>query len=137
MNLKTLAIALAYLIILAASSCNREKQGGDHKDIITLTSENFEDETSTGVILVDFWATWCIPCKAMSPVINEIAAQTKGRVKVCKVDVDQCGELATKFRVTGIPNFIILKDGKEVENLVGIQSKETLVHALQKHVNLQ
>jgi thioredoxin 1 len=73
----------------------------------------------------------------MSPVINEIAAQTKGRVKVCKVDVDQCGELATKFRVTGIPNFIILKDGKEVENLVGIQSKETLVQALQKHVNLQ
>lgn len=88
-------------------------------------------------MLVDFWASWCMPCKAMAPVIDEIAGQTKGKIKVGKVDVDAQGELANRYRVQGIPNFLIFKDGQVVENMVGIQSKEALIQALERHIKLQ
>lgn len=130
-------LLLSMLIIPFLFSCNKEKKSADNKDITTLTTENFDDETATGVVLVDFWASWCMPCRAMAPVIDEIAGQTKGKIKVGKVDVDANGELANRFNVQGIPNFIILKDGKEVENMVGIQSKEALIQALERHIKLQ
>lgn len=137
MKTKTFTIALMTAILITAIACNRDKTTEGHKDIIALTNENFTEETSTGVILVDFWASWCMPCRAMSPVIREIATQTRGRMKVGKVDIDANGDLANRFRVSGIPTFIIMKDGSVVDKLVGIQSKETLIHALQKHVNLE
>ena len=86
--------------------------------------------------MVDFGASWCRPCRVMAPVIDEIAGETKGKIKVGKVDVDANGDLANQFHVQGIPNILILKDGKIVENLVGMQSKETLVQALNKYVHL-
>ena len=128
---------LAILIMPLFFSCKNEKTTAENKDIVTLTTGNFDSETASGVILVDFWASWCMPCKAMAPVIDEIAGQTKGKIKVGKVDVDANGELAKRFNVQGIPNFIILKDGKEVENMVGIQSKEALIQALERHIKLQ
>jgi thioredoxin 1 len=87
--------------------------------------------------MVDFWATWCMPCKAMAPVIDEIASQTKGKVKVGKVDVDKNGPIANQFGIQAIPTIIIFKDGIPVERLVGIQSKAALVNALSKYVSIQ
>lgn len=127
--------AIALSLSLGNSSC--KSGAGSEEGILVLNNDNFDKETAQGVVLVDFWATWCMPCKAMSPVIKELAGQTKGKIKVGKVDVDQNPELSRRFNVQNIPNLIILKDGKEVENLVGVQSKEALIQALEKYVPLQ
>lgn len=113
------------------------KSGSSDKNIITLTTSNFVDETSKGVVMVDFWASWCMPCKAMAPVIEEIADQTKGKVKVGKVDIDANEPLANQYGIQAIPTILILKDGQVVETLVGVQSKAALVNALSKYVTLQ
>jgi len=129
--------ALLPLIIISVSSCKSSNKGSNSDNIVTLTTSNFDNEISKGVVMVDFWATWCMPCKAMAPVIDEIADQAKGKIKVGKVDIDANGELANRYNVQGIPNIIIFKDGTQVENLVGIQSKETLIQALEKYISLQ
>jgi thioredoxin 1 len=120
-------------VILSMVSCN---SGSSSKNITILTTDNFDAKTGKGVVLVDFWATWCMPCKAMAPVIEEIATQTTGKVKVGKVDIDANGSLANQFGIQAIPTFVILKDGKAVETLVGLQSKEAIVNALSKYVSL-
>jgi thioredoxin 1 len=119
-------------VLLILVSC---KSG--EKDSITLTTANFIDQTSKGVVLVDFWATWCMPCKVMAPVIEEIASQTKGKVKVGKVDIDKNVPLAKRFGVQSIPTVMVFKDGQLMETLVGVQSKAALVNALSKYVPLQ
>jgi len=121
-------------LLLSMSSCNNSSENGD---IITLTTENFSSEIAQGVVMVDFWATWCMPCKAMAPVIDEIAGQTKGKVKVGKLDIDKNGPIANQYGIQAIPTILIFKDGLLVETLVGIQSKAALVNALSKHVPLQ
>lgn len=121
-------------VLLGISSCNKGSKNGD---IITLTTENFSSEIAQGVVMVDFWATWCMPCKAMAPVIDEIAVQTKGKVKVGKLDIDNNGPIANQYGIQAIPTILIFKDGLLVETLVGIQSKAALVNALSKHVLLQ
>jgi thioredoxin 1 len=120
-------------VLLTMFSC---KSGSSDKDIVTLTTGNFIEETAKGVVMVDFWATWCMPCKAMAPVIEEIAGQTKGKVKVGKVDIDANGRLANQFGIQAIPTILIFKDGQVVETLVGVQSKAAVVNALSKHVAL-
>lgn len=128
----TLFVIIIASILLTMVSC---KSG--EKDVITLTTGNFVDETSKGVVMVDFWATWCMPCKAMTPVIEEIASQTKGKVKVGKVDIDANGPLANRFGIQSIPTVMIFKDGQLMETFVGVQSKAALVNALSKYVPLQ
>jgi len=111
--------------------------GSADKNIVTLTTDNFVDETGKGIVMVDFWATWCVPCRAMAPVIEEIAGQTIGKVKVGKVDIDQNGPLANRFGIQSIPTVMIFKDGTVVETFIGVQSKAALVNALSKYVPLQ
>jgi len=132
MNKRSLFAILFTSILLTIVSC---KSG--EKEIITLTTSNFVDETSKGVVMVDFWATWCMPCKAMAPVIEEIAGQTKGKVTVGKVDIDKNGPLANRFGIQSIPTVMIFKDGQLMETFVGVQSKAALVNALSKYVPLQ
>ena len=132
---KTSITAIVTLMVfLNLVSC---KSGSTDKNILTLTTENFAGETGKGVVMVDFWATWCMPCKAMAPVIEEIAAQTKGKVKVGKVDVDANAPLANQFGIQAIPTIIIFKDGQAVETLVGIQSKAALINAISKYATLE
>jgi len=128
----SLFLVIIASVVLTMASC---KSG--EKDIITLTTGNFVDETSKGIVMVDFWATWCMPCKAMAPVIEEIASQTKGKVKVGKVDIDKNGRLANQFGIQSIPTVMIFKDGQLMETFVGVQSKAALVNALSKYVTLQ
>ncbi len=130
----TFFLILLVSVSLSQSAC---KSGSASGSILTLTTDNFTAETAQGVVMVDFWATWCMPCKAMAPVIDEIAEHTKGKVKVGKVDIDKNGPLASQFGVQAIPTIIIFNNGKAVETLVGMQSKAALINALSKYVVLQ
>ncbi|MFH0776942.1 MAG: thioredoxin [Patescibacteria group bacterium] len=97
-----------------------------------LTAANFAAETSTGVVLVDFWAAWCGPCQMMNPVVAGIAKDFAGRAKVGKVNIDEEGALAQKFGVMSIPTFKIFKDGVEIATMVGGMAKEKLTAELEK-----
>jgi len=95
---------------------------------ITITKDNFEREVikSEQPVLVDFWASWCGPCKMLSPVISELAEEYEGRVKVGKVNVDEEPELASAFRVASIPTVVLFKDGEVKETSVGYRPKQQL-----------
>ena len=99
---------------------------------VNLTKENFEDEVlqSSLPVLVDFYADWCSPCMALAPVIEEIAGEYAGKVKVCKVNIDKEMELAIRFRVLSIPLLIIFKNGEITQRLLGYCSKEEIVSYL-------
>lgn len=103
-------------------------------DYITLNQQNFDEITSKGVVLVDFWATWCGPCKMMAPNVEEIATEYKGKVIVGKVDVDECQELATRFGIMSIPTLIVFKDGEKKEVLVGYRLKMQIAQVLDKYL---
>ncbi len=95
---------------------------------INVTTENFETEVlkANQPVVVDFWAAWCGPCKMLMPVIEELA-QSQDKIKVCKVNVDEEGALAMKFKVMTIPTLIAFQDGEVIGKLVGVQSKDKIL----------
>mgnify|MGYP001046966644 len=96
--------------------------------VITLTTENFEQEAlnSRVPVLIDFWASWCGPCKMMGPIVDQIAEEMGTNAKICKINIDEQRDFATKYDVMSIPTFILIRDGKEVKRLVGAMPKEEL-----------
>lgn len=96
--------------------------------VIQLTSENFEQEVGEArvPVLVDFWASWCGPCKMMGPVVEQIAQDMGESARVCKINIDEQPELASQYNVMSIPTFILFKEGKEVNRTIGAMPKEEL-----------
>ncbi len=97
-----------------------------------ITSENFEKEVlnSDVPVLVDFWASWCNPCKMMGPVVEEVAKELEGKIKVFKLNVDDERDLAIKYNIMSIPAFLLFKNGKVEKQTIGMQSKEELMRFL-------
>jgi thioredoxin 1 len=85
-------------------------------------------------VLVDFWAEWCGPCRALAPKLEEVAAEYQGKVRVLKIDIDENQETPAKYFVRGIPTLILFKNGQAVHQIVGFQSKENIVSILKRHI---
>jgi thioredoxin 1 len=102
--------------------------------IVTATESNFNDEVlrSQTPVLVDFWAEWCGPCKMIGPVLDELAGEYGGKIKIAKVNIDDNQNLAAQFRVTAIPTLLIFKNGQVMEQMVGAKSKRDLKASLDK-----
>ncbi|HEU5235323.1 MAG TPA: thioredoxin [Terriglobales bacterium] len=104
--------------------------------VAEVTDATFEQSVlkSERPVMVDFWATWCGPCKALAPVVDEVAQAYNGRAKVYKMDVDRNNATPMRYGVRGIPTLLIFKDGKVQEQIVGYVPKDTIQKALDKHV---
>ena len=96
-------------------------------------SANFPTEIATGVVLVDFFATWCRPCQMQVPILNKVAEKLGDKVRILKIDTDKFGDLARQFGVSSIPMLMVFKNGKVVESFVGLQEESVLASALGRH----
>ncbi len=101
--------------------------------VIHATEENFAQEIATGLVLVDFYADWCGPCKMIAPVLEELATELQGVAKIVKVNVDHCPGVASQFKVMSIPTLILFKDGQAVQQTVGFQPKSSLLSLIESH----
>jgi thioredoxin 1 len=98
--------------------------------LVELTESNFDEEVkSAETVLVDFWAAWCGPCQMQGPIVDELA-QARDDVKVCKVNVDEAGTLASRYQVTSIPSLVFFKKGEMVKKVVGVHSMEEIEEIL-------
>ena len=128
-------VVIAVVAILLVRSYYKMKNApavADSELIEHLTAQNFAHKTKNGVVLVDFWADWCMPCKMMAPILNEVAVATDGTATIYKLNVDEQQQVAAQYGIRSIPTMILFKDGKEVERIVGVKSKEAVIASINK-----
>lgn len=102
--------------------------------VLELNESNFSTEINDGIVIVDFWAPWCGPCRKLGPVLEEVAKELEGRVKVCKLNTDDSPKLAQDFAISAIPSVILFKDGAPIERMVGLTPKSTIISNVEKHL---
>ncbi len=128
-----LIMAAAILVIAAGFFFNSYRKIKNLPDveknqkIKDLTDKNFNHQIKNSISLVDFWAPWCMPCKMMASVFNEIAEEADTKVQVCKVNVDQYQALASQYGIRGIPTTVLFRNGKEINRFVGVKTKKFLL----------
>ena len=105
----------------------------DKDNLLHLNDENFTKEIASGLVLVDFHATWCGPCRMIAPIIEQLAGTTKGKAKIGKVDIDQAQDVTANLQITSVPTLILFKDGKEVKRVVGVKDFDYLSQLIDSH----
>ena len=133
--LAVLAVVLIGFLVMIKVARNKMKNTpmvADHEKILTLTDKNFKQQTKNKVVLVDFWASWCAPCRMMAPVLNDVAEELNGNNRIGKVNIEQFQAMAKKFKVRNIPTLLLFKNGIEVKRFVGIKSKDFLLKEIAK-----
>ncbi len=121
-----IVLVLALLFVLAKRKMKSIAQVENHERILTLTDANFTHQIKDNIVLVDFWADWCMPCKMMAPILNDLAANLPEGYTVGKLDVDKNQATAQRFNVRSIPTLVLFKDGKEINRFVGVKTKDFL-----------
>lgn len=129
-----LAVALVAYIAWSYRKLQKAPPPADHPNIKNLTQNNFRQLAGGGLILVDFWAPWCGPCKLVAPILNEIADEQSGKLRIGKVNVDNQQALAVKYKVRNIPTLVLFKNGKEVKRFVGLKPKKALMTELAEYL---
>ena len=104
------------------------------KKVTSLNDADFNTTIAEGVTLVDFWAPWCEPCRMQVPILEELAESVDGQTKIAKLNVDEAETVAERFGVQAIPTLLLFKDGNEVRRFIGVQSKETLIDAINNEI---
>ena len=129
-NLKYAAIFLVLVstVLISAIKASNGKSG--NPNVINVSDSNFDKTIKSGVVIVDFWATWCGPCRRQGPILEQVASEMDGKILVAKLDVDGNKVTSSRFSVQSIPTMLIFKDGKMVKRIVGLTSKEDLVKYL-------
>ena len=107
-------------------------RGGMNMSVIHATEESFAQEIASGLVLVDFYADWCGPCKMIAPVLDELATELEGTAKIVKVNVDNCPAVAAEYKVMSIPTLILFENGEEAQKSIGLISKEELLELINK-----
>ena len=134
--LAALVVLVGLLILNARQRMKSFKDVKESEKIKIFTDQNFQNKIKTGIVLVDFWAVWCMPCKMMVPVLNELAEETNGKVIIAKVNVDEQKATAAKFSIRSIPTMILFQNGKEVKRIVGVKTKDYLLKEFDRRINL-
>ena len=119
--------AIVLLNIFARAKMKSMPKVADNDKIMTLTDKNFNQQTKGKLVLVDFWAEWCAPCRMMAPILNEVANELPDGKFVGKVDIETYQSMAQRFNVRNIPTLILFKDGKEINRFVGVKTKDFLL----------
>lgn len=132
--LGVLAVGMGFLVFRSYLKMKQIKSVPESGKIEILTDQNFKNQIKTGLILVDFWAAWCMPCKLMVPALNELAEDPHNEAVIAKLNVDEQRSTASKFGIRSIPTSILFKNGKEVERIVGVKSADQLRRAIGRHV---
>ncbi|WP_270942547.1 thioredoxin [Romboutsia lituseburensis] len=99
-----------------------------------VNSEEFRSNVNEGLVVVDFFATWCGPCKMLAPVFEELSSEMDGKATFLKVDVDECGDIAREYSISTIPTMIIFKNGEKQETMVGFLPKESIKSNIEKYL---
>lgn len=126
------AFTFTLLLMVARRKMGSIQSVPDSPQVVTLTDQNFSNKIKIGVVLVDFWAAWCGPCKMMGPVLNDLAEEVDGKVTIAKLNVDEAKATASKFSVRSIPTLILFKNGKEIHRFVGVKTKDYLLKELDR-----
>ena len=134
--LAVLVVLIGFLIFNARQKMKNLKDVKSSDKVKELTDQNFQNKIKTGMVLVDFWAAWCMPCKMMIPVLNEVAEEAGEKVTIAKVNVDEQKATAAKFGIRSIPTMILFQNGKEVKRIVGVKSKDYLLKEFDRRFNL-
>ena len=105
-------------------------------NVVDINEQNFEQDVvnSSMPVVVDFWVTWCGPCRKLSPVIDEIAEGYVDKVKFGKVNIEECAEIAKKYSISGIPSLLVFSNGEVVERMTGLMPKSTIISNIEKHL---